>query len=79
MEGSNPFYVNTRLQDWNLDGEATDIQSIAYAVDTFDPNKPSLQQTTFKQIGEPIEALARPFATVPHFDHIRAGATAKSA
>jgi len=38
-------------RDLNLDGDATEIPSIAYAVDTFDPDKPSLQQVTVKQLG----------------------------
>jgi uncharacterized protein (DUF362 family) len=38
-----------------------------------------LRTQEIQQIGEPIEALAKPFATVPHFDHIRVGGTAKSA
>src|SRR5207249_8067381 len=38
-------------RDLNLDGDATEIQPIAYAVDTFDANKPLLSQVTVKQIG----------------------------
>jgi outer membrane receptor protein involved in Fe transport len=38
-------------RDLNLDGDATEIPTIAYAVDTFDPDKPLLQQVTVKQLG----------------------------
>jgi hypothetical protein len=38
-------------RDLNLDGDATEIPSIAYAVDSFDASKPQLQQVTVKQIG----------------------------
>jgi carboxypeptidase family protein/TonB-dependent receptor-like protein len=38
-------------RDLNLDGDATEIPTTAYAVDTFDPNKPLLSQITFKEIG----------------------------
>jgi TonB dependent receptor-like, beta-barrel len=38
-------------RDINLDGDATEIPTIAYAVDSFDASKPQLQQVTVKQIG----------------------------
>jgi len=38
-------------RDLNLDGDATEIPTIAYAVDSFDASKPQLQQVTVKQIG----------------------------
>jgi hypothetical protein len=38
-------------RDLNLDGDATEIPTIAYAVDTFDPDKPLLSQITYKQLG----------------------------
>jgi carboxypeptidase family protein/TonB-dependent receptor-like protein len=38
-------------RDINLDGDATEIPTIAYAVDSFDGSKPQLQQVTVKQIG----------------------------
>ena len=38
-------------RDLNLDGDATEIPTTAYAVDTFDASKPLLSQATFKQIG----------------------------
>jgi hypothetical protein len=38
-------------RDINLDGDATEIPTTAYAVDSFDASKPQLQQVTVKQIG----------------------------
>jgi hypothetical protein len=38
-------------RDINLDGDATEIPTIAYAVDSFDASKPQLQQVTVKQVG----------------------------
>jgi hypothetical protein len=38
-------------RDINLDGDATEIPTLAYAVDSFDASKPQLQQVTVKQIG----------------------------
>ena len=38
-------------RDLNLDGDATEIPPLAFAVDSFDVNKPQFSQTTFKQIG----------------------------
>src|SRR5262245_2761509 len=38
-------------RDLNLDGDATEIFGKAYAVDSFDINKPQFSQTTFKEIG----------------------------
>jgi len=38
-------------RDLNLDGDATEIPTIAYAVDSFDPDKPLLSQVTLKQLG----------------------------
>jgi hypothetical protein len=38
-------------RDLNLDGDATEIPTTAYAVDSFDASKPQLQQVTLKQIG----------------------------
>ena len=38
-------------RDINLDGDATEIPTKAYAVDSFDPSKPQLQQVTVKEIG----------------------------
>ena len=38
-------------RDLNLDGDATEIPTTAYAVDSFDGSKPQLQQVTVKAIG----------------------------
>jgi len=38
-------------RDINLDGDDTEIPTLAYAVDSFDASKPQLQQVTVKQIG----------------------------
>ena len=38
-------------RDLNLDGDATEIPTMAYAVDSFDASKPQLQQVTVKEIG----------------------------
>jgi hypothetical protein len=38
-------------RDINLDGDATEIPTTAYAVDSFDGSKPQLQQVTVKAIG----------------------------
>ena len=38
-------------RDINLDGDATEIPTTAYAVDSFDASKPQLQQVTVKSIG----------------------------
>ncbi len=38
-------------RDINLDGDATEIPTTAYAVDSFDASKPQLQQVTVKAIG----------------------------
>ncbi len=38
-------------RDLNLDADATEIPTTAYAVDSFDASKPQLQQVTVKQIG----------------------------
>jgi hypothetical protein len=38
-------------RDLNLDGDATEIPTTAYAVDSFDASKPQLQQVTVKSIG----------------------------
>jgi len=38
-------------RDLNLDGDATEIPTRAYAVDSFDANAPLLSQITFKDIG----------------------------
>ncbi len=52
------FFFRTALpvalvdgRDLNLDGDATDIPTTAYAVDTFDPTKPQSQQVTVKSTG----------------------------
>jgi hypothetical protein len=38
-------------RDLNLDGDITEIPAIAYAVGSFDPSKPQLQQVTVTQLG----------------------------
>jgi len=38
-------------RDLNLDGDATEIPTIAYGVDSFNPDAPLLSQVTVKQIG----------------------------
>ena len=38
-------------RDLNLDGDATEIPTTAYAVDSFDPSKPKGQQVTVKATG----------------------------
>ena len=38
-------------RDLNLDGDATEIPTTAFAVDSFDPDKPLLSQITTKQLG----------------------------
>jgi TonB-dependent receptor-like protein len=38
-------------RDLNLDGDATEISAKAYAVASFDPDKPLFSQITFKEIG----------------------------
>ena len=38
-------------RDLNLDGDATEIPTTAFAIDSFDPDKPLLSQITTKQLG----------------------------
>jgi hypothetical protein len=56
-----------------------DPERIGYLVLGANKRLGLLKKAEIQQIGETIESLAKPFATVPHFDGIRMASMAVSA
>jgi uncharacterized protein (DUF362 family) len=48
-----------------------DPEQIAYLVLGYRKKLGLSRPAEIQQLGEPVEALAQPFATVPHFQHLR--------